>query len=140
MKLLWSFFLNLHLENFGSYKSENRLIYFDINDFDEAYFGACTLDITRLLVSIIVSGKEFGFSKKVIKHYCNEFLNEYFNQMQLGHASRIEYQISSGIIKTYLQLWGFTYFISMKSTTSKRLGITLFVDQFPSQLLKPLVR
>src|ERR1700733_13039844 len=27
---------DLHLENFGTYKSDNRLIYFDLNDFDEA--------------------------------------------------------------------------------------------------------
>jgi len=27
---------DLHLENFGSYKGDNRLVYFGINDFDEA--------------------------------------------------------------------------------------------------------
>jgi uncharacterized protein (DUF2252 family) len=27
---------DLHFENFGSYKADNRLIYFDLNDFDEA--------------------------------------------------------------------------------------------------------
>jgi len=27
---------DLHLENFGSYKGDNRLVYFDINDFDES--------------------------------------------------------------------------------------------------------
>ena len=27
---------DLHIENFGSYKGDNRLVYFDINDFDEA--------------------------------------------------------------------------------------------------------
>jgi uncharacterized protein (DUF2252 family) len=27
---------DMHLENFGSYKGDNRLVYFDINDFDEA--------------------------------------------------------------------------------------------------------
>ncbi len=26
---------DLHLENFGSYKGDNRLVYFDLNDFDE---------------------------------------------------------------------------------------------------------
>ena len=25
---------DLHLENFGSYKGDNRLVYFDLNDFD----------------------------------------------------------------------------------------------------------
>ena len=27
---------DLHLENFGSYKADNRLVYFDISDFDDA--------------------------------------------------------------------------------------------------------
>jgi uncharacterized protein (DUF2252 family) len=27
---------DLHIENFGSYKGDNRLVYFDLNDFDEA--------------------------------------------------------------------------------------------------------
>ena len=27
---------DLHLENFGAFKGDNRLVYFDINDFDDA--------------------------------------------------------------------------------------------------------
>ena len=33
---------DLHLENFGSYKGDNRLAYFDINDFDEAALAPCS--------------------------------------------------------------------------------------------------
>ncbi len=33
---------DLHFENFGTYKGDNRLVYFDINDFDEAVLAACT--------------------------------------------------------------------------------------------------
>ena len=33
---------DLHLENFGSYKGDNRLTYFDLNDFDEAILAPCT--------------------------------------------------------------------------------------------------
>ena len=38
---------DLHFENFGTYKGDNRLVYFDINDFDEAVLAACTFDVTR---------------------------------------------------------------------------------------------
>lgn len=41
---------DLHFENFGSYKGDNRLVYFDINDFDEAALAPCTWDLQRLLV------------------------------------------------------------------------------------------
>ena len=43
---------DLHFENFGSYKADNRLAYFDINDFDEGALAPCTWDIVRLLTSI----------------------------------------------------------------------------------------
>jgi uncharacterized protein (DUF2252 family) len=43
---------DLHFENYGSYKGDNRLVYFDINDFDEAALAPVTWDIVRLLTSI----------------------------------------------------------------------------------------
>ncbi|WP_040579625.1 DUF2252 family protein [Methylobacter tundripaludum] len=36
---------DLHLENFGSFKGENRLTYFDINDFDEAALAPATWEL-----------------------------------------------------------------------------------------------
>ena len=35
---------DLHLENFGSYKGDNGLVYFDLNDFDEAVL-ICDCDL-----------------------------------------------------------------------------------------------
>src|SRR3954465_4657333 len=49
---------DLHLENFGSYKGDNRLVYFDINDFDEAALGGATWDLSRLITSIFLAGEE----------------------------------------------------------------------------------
>ncbi|MGH9847817.1 MAG: DUF2252 family protein [Blastocatellia bacterium] len=49
--LVWSCG-DLHLENFGSYQGENRLVYFDINDFDEAVLAPCTWDLARFLTSV----------------------------------------------------------------------------------------
>ena len=43
---------DLHFENFGSYKGDNRLVYFDINDYDEAALAPATWDMIRLLTSI----------------------------------------------------------------------------------------
>ena len=43
---------DLHFENFGSYKGDNRLVYFDINDYDEAALAPVTWDMVRLLTSI----------------------------------------------------------------------------------------
>ena len=46
---------DLHLENFGTFKGDNGLEYFDLNDFDEAILAPCTWDITRLVTDKIVA-------------------------------------------------------------------------------------
>ena len=46
---------DLHLENFGSYKGDNRLVYFDINDFDESALAPATWDLARFLTSVWVA-------------------------------------------------------------------------------------
>ncbi len=58
---------DLHIENFGSYKGDNGLAYFGINDFDECILGPCLLDIIRMCSCIYVAGKmenhKTGFSR-----------------------------------------------------------------------------
>src|ERR1017187_7388278 len=51
---------DLHFENFGSYKGDNRLVYFDINDYDEAALAPATWDIVRLLTSIQCGAAEIN--------------------------------------------------------------------------------
>ena len=45
---------DLHVENFGTYKGDNRLAYFDINDFDEAALAPSTWDLARFITSVLV--------------------------------------------------------------------------------------
>jgi uncharacterized protein (DUF2252 family) len=51
---------DLHLANFGSYKGDNRLVYFDINDFDEAVLAPCCWDVARFVTSILVGAQALG--------------------------------------------------------------------------------
>jgi uncharacterized protein (DUF2252 family) len=53
-----------HLSNFGAYASPERRLVFDINDFDETLPGPFEWDVKRLAASLIVAGRENGFSKK----------------------------------------------------------------------------
>src|ERR1700677_4601367 len=46
---------DMHLENFGSYKGDNRLAYFDMNDFDESFLGPCLLDVVRCCTSVFLA-------------------------------------------------------------------------------------
>ncbi|MFN2162070.1 MAG: DUF2252 domain-containing protein [Candidatus Promineifilaceae bacterium] len=50
-----------HLANFGFFASPERKLVFDINDFDECYFGPWEWDIKRLAASVVVAGRENGF-------------------------------------------------------------------------------
>jgi uncharacterized protein (DUF2252 family) len=53
---------DLHLENFGAFKGDNRLCYFDVNDFDEACLAPFTIDIVRFIASIKVASPGLGLS------------------------------------------------------------------------------
>ena len=46
---------DLHLENFGSYLGENKLVYFDLNDFDEGILGPVSYELSRMLTSIFIA-------------------------------------------------------------------------------------
>src|SRR5262245_54075732 len=53
-----------HLSNFGVFASAERNLVFDINDFDETLPGPWEWDVKRLAASLVVAGRERGFSKR----------------------------------------------------------------------------
>ena len=68
---------DLHLENFGTYRSDNRLTYFDIGDFDEGGLGPATRDLARFVASLFVAAPELGLSAKEARALAKRFLNSY---------------------------------------------------------------
>jgi uncharacterized protein (DUF2252 family) len=53
-----------HLCNFGAYASAERRLVFDLNDFDETLPGPFEWDVKRLAASMVVAGRDNGFSAK----------------------------------------------------------------------------
>ena len=51
-----------HLSNFGMYGSPERVLLFDVNDFDETLPGPFEWDIKRLAASFVLAGRNNGFS------------------------------------------------------------------------------
>jgi hypothetical protein len=51
-----------HLNNFGIYATPERNQVFDVNDFDETLPGPWEWDVKRLAASIVVAGRNIGFS------------------------------------------------------------------------------
>ena len=52
-----------HLSNFGAFASPERLLLFDLNDFDETLPGPFEYDVKRLAASFTIAGRDNGFSK-----------------------------------------------------------------------------
>jgi uncharacterized protein (DUF2252 family) len=53
-----------HLSNFGAYASPERRLVFDLNDFDETLPGPFEWDVKRLAASLVVAGRDNGFTTK----------------------------------------------------------------------------
>ena len=95
---------DLHLENFGSFKGDNRLVYFDINDFDEAALAPASWDPVRLLTSVRVGADSFAskLSDAQIQALCGSFLDAYAEALALGKSRWIERDTAQGIIRKLL--------------------------------------
>ncbi|MBN3896118.1 MAG: DUF2252 domain-containing protein [Nostoc sp. NOS(2021)] len=93
---------DLHLENFGSYKGDNRLVYFDINDFDEAVIAPCTWDIVRFITSLIVGSHTLGVNESEALDLNNHFLDAYVNTLAKGQIRSVEKETAKGLVKDLL--------------------------------------
>ena len=52
-----------HLSNFGTYASPERTLLFGITDFDETLPGPFEWDLKRLAASVVVAGRDQGFTR-----------------------------------------------------------------------------
>ena len=53
-----------HLANFGAFASPDRQLVFDVNDFDETLPGPFEWDVKRLAASLVVAGRDNGYTRK----------------------------------------------------------------------------
>jgi uncharacterized protein (DUF2252 family) len=89
---------DLHLENMGSYKGDNRLVYFDLNDFDEAALAPCTWELIRLLTSVHIAADSLQLSPDQSEHLCGHFVSSYVAALRPGKARWIERDTASGMV------------------------------------------
>ena len=121
---------DLHLENFGAYKGDNRLVYFDLNDFDEACLAPCSWELLRLLVSIELAGDSLGYGVRDAARLGLTFLEAYRHGLTAGKPRWIERPLAEGLIKKLLQDLKKTErrkFLDKRSTRKRGLR-TLHVD------------
>ncbi|MFL5728365.1 MAG: DUF2252 domain-containing protein [Cytophagaceae bacterium] len=93
---------DLHLENFGSYKADNREPYFDINDFDEGCLAPALWEISRLLCSILIAKDFLQVSHSEAKELCADFIRHYTSTLRKREAGFVHEESSEGIIRELL--------------------------------------
>jgi uncharacterized protein (DUF2252 family) len=94
---------DLHVENFGSYKGDNRLVFFDINDFDESALSPASWDLLRFVTSVRLGAKGIGLRGRVVHQLCAVFLQSYCAALVQGKAYWLERDTSQGLIGDLLQ-------------------------------------
>lgn len=93
---------DLHLENFGTYKGGDRIVYFDINDFDEAVLAPCTWDLVRLLTSILVAAPTLTLTADDARMLCDTFLKTYTATLRDGKLGVIDKNLAKGKVEDLL--------------------------------------
>ncbi|MEI6044473.1 MAG: DUF2252 domain-containing protein [Chloroflexota bacterium] len=93
---------DLHLENFGSYKGDNRLVYFDMNDFDEAALAPCIWEVARFLTSLLVGATALEVSEAESLALCREGLETYRVTLARGQTRMVERDTATGLVKELL--------------------------------------
>ncbi len=93
---------DLHFENFGSYRGDNRLVYFDITDFDEAALAPLTWDLVRLLASVLCAAGELGLARTPARAMCRAVIDSYAQALAEGSARWIERDVATGPVKALL--------------------------------------
>src|SRR3982751_5023923 len=68
---------DLHLENFGSYKADNGMVYFDLNDFDEAVLAPANWEIARSVASIFIAFDTLNIPEEKADRMAKQFLKSY---------------------------------------------------------------
>jgi uncharacterized protein (DUF2252 family) len=94
---------DLHLENFGAYKGDNRLCYFDINDFDEACLAPFTIDLVRFVTGVNVAAQCLSLRPSQCRLMIRRFLSEYAQSISNGKPRWIERSLAQGIFRELLR-------------------------------------
>jgi uncharacterized protein (DUF2252 family) len=89
---------DMHLENFGTYRGDNRLTYFDIGDFDDAARGPAVIDLLRFLSGIIVSAPELGVAAAEARDLAALGLERYRRALADGKPRWLERRTARGAI------------------------------------------
>ena len=95
-----------HLQNFGTFKGDSigqgrtrKLVYFDVNDFDESALIPSSWDLVRLVTSVLLENEDPQAALDLAQH----FLTTYAQTLEAGKAGVLYRENASGVVKDLLQ-------------------------------------
>lgn len=94
---------DLHMENFGSYRADNGLVHFDLNDFDEAILAPALWEVLRLVASIFVAFESLGIAPEQADQMAGVFLETYASVLCTGKAITIDPRTAKGAVRDFLR-------------------------------------
>jgi uncharacterized protein (DUF2252 family) len=93
---------DLHLQNFGCFRGANRLVYFDLNDFDEAARLPVAVDLMRFLTSIFTAAPGIGLERAVAHEAAQHALDCYAMALSRGKPFWLERETARGAVRRLL--------------------------------------
>lgn len=93
---------DLHLENFGSFRGENGLVYFDLNDFDEGLLAPAAYEVVRMVASIFVAFDTLNIESEKAVKMAQLFIRSYATTLSSAKAISIDPRIAKGILCDFL--------------------------------------
>jgi len=93
---------DLHLENFGSFRGENDLVYFDLNDFDEGLLAPAAYEVVRLVTSIFIAFDALRIGPEKAYKMAQLFIKNYACTLSRCKAISIDPRIAKGILADFL--------------------------------------
>jgi uncharacterized protein (DUF2252 family) len=96
--LVWSCG-DLHLQNFGTYKGDDRTVYFDINDFDEAALAPASWDLARWLTSLSLAAPDLDLDPSDLPALQTLFLNSYLAALISQKAKTLTKDTAEGFLQ-----------------------------------------
>ncbi|WP_158994770.1 DUF2252 domain-containing protein [Mucilaginibacter sp. L196] len=93
---------DLHIENFGSYKGDNKMVYFDLNDFDEALLAPVSYELTRMVTSIFIAFDSLDIEPEKALKMAQLFVKNYCATLSKGKAISIDPRTAKGIVCDFL--------------------------------------
>ena len=93
---------DLHLENFGSFRGENDLVYFDLNDFDEGLLAPAAYEVVRLVTSIFIAFDTLKIEPEKAYKMAQLFIRSYSGTLARCKAISIDPRIAKGILADFL--------------------------------------